>query len=205
MQKYSPLILSLLLISCSSNPEITRIGPGIIKSEEQLISKEQLKKDETKKDVLTGAGIGAGSGAAVGAGSGAMAGAMIGGVIGIIGGGICTIITLGLGAVPCFAGTVGGGMALGAGVGAGTGALVGAGTGALVGAGGGYIYVSNKDDIIGKYKYEVLEDGKTLPITFEQFPDRNYSVGQKVDIYTSKYKGEKTYFIKAIQQDSKED
>ncbi|AVC43347.1 hypothetical protein B4919_00320 [Francisella tularensis subsp. novicida] len=142
-----------------------------------------------------------------------MAGAMIGGVIGIIGGGICTIVTLGLGAVPCFAGTVGGGMALGAGVGAGTGALVGAGTGALVGAGtgalvgagGGYIYVSNKDDIIGKYKYEVLEDGKTLPITFEQFPDRNYSVGQKVDIYTSKYKGDKTYFIKAIQQDSKED
>ncbi|OIN84106.1 hypothetical protein [Francisella sp. TX07-6608] len=140
MQKYSPIILSLLLISCSSNPEITRIGPGIIKSEEQLISKEQLKKDETKKDVLTGAGIGAG-----------------------------------------------------------TGALVGAGTGALVGAGGGYIYVSNKDDIIGKYKYEVLEDGKTLPITFEQFPDRNYSAGQKVDIYTSKYKGEKTYFIKAIE------
>ncbi|ADA77952.1 hypothetical protein [Francisella tularensis] len=126
-----------------------------------------------------------------------MAGAMIGGVIGIIGGGICTIITLGLSAVPCFAGTVGGGMALGAGV--------GAGTGALVGAGGGYIYVSNKDDIIGKYKYEVLEDGKTSPITFEQFPDRNYLAGQKVDIYTSKYKGEKTYFIKAIQQDSKED
>lgn len=189
MQKYSPLILSLLLISCSSNPEITRIGPGIIKSQQQLISKEQLKKDETKKDVLTGAGIGAGSGA--------MAGAMIGGVIGIIGGGICTIITLGLSAVPCFAGTVGGGMALGAGV--------GAGTGALVGAGGGYIYVSNKDDIIGKYKYEVLEDGKTSPITFEQFPDRNYLAGQKVDIYTSKYKGEKTYFIKAIQQDSKED
>ncbi|MBK2243557.1 hypothetical protein [Francisella tularensis] len=196
MQKYSPLILSLLLISCSSNPEITRIGPGIIKSQQQLISKEQLKKDETKKDVLTGAGIGAGSGAAVGAGSGAMAGAMIGGVIGIIGGGICTIITLGLGSVPCFAGTVGGGMALGAGVGAGTGALVGT---------GGYIYVSNKDDIIGKYKYEVLEDGKTSPITFEQFPDRNYLAGQKVDIYTSKYKGEKTYFIKAIQQDSKED
>ncbi|WP_231099956.1 hypothetical protein, partial [Francisella tularensis] len=53
MQKYSPLILSLLLISCSSNPEITRIGPGIIKSQQQLISKEQLKKDETKKDVLT--------------------------------------------------------------------------------------------------------------------------------------------------------
>lgn len=196
MQKYSPLILSLLLISCSSNPEITRIGPGIIKSQQQLISKEQLKKDETKKDVLTWAGIGAGSGAAVGAGSGAMAGAMIGGVIGIIGGSICTIITLGLGSVPCFAGTVGGGMALGAGVGAGTGALVGT---------GGYIYVSNKDDIIGKYKYEVLEDGKTSPITFEQFPDRNYLAGQKVDIYTSKYKGEKTYFIKAIQQDSKED
>ncbi|MDE4996638.1 hypothetical protein NAH08_10515, partial [Francisella tularensis subsp. holarctica] len=53
MQKYSPLILSLILISCSSNPEITRIGPGIIKSKQQLISKEQLKKDETKKDVLT--------------------------------------------------------------------------------------------------------------------------------------------------------
>ncbi|ABI82173.1 hypothetical protein DA46_582 [Francisella tularensis subsp. holarctica] len=117
-------------------------------------------------------------------------------MIGIIGGSICTIITLGLGSVPCFAGTVGGGMALGAGVGAGTGALVGT---------GGYIYVSNKDDIIGKYKYEVLEDGKTSPITFEQFPDRNYLAGQKVDIYTSKYKGEKTYFIKAIQQDSKED
>ncbi|AEB27981.1 hypothetical protein [Francisella hispaniensis] len=205
MRKYSPIILSLLLISCSSNPEITRIGPGVIKSEQQLISPEQLKKDETKKDVLAGAGVGAGSGAAVGAGSGAMAGAMIGGMLGIIGGGICTILTFGLGTVPCFAGGVGGGMAVGAGVGAGTGALIGAGTGALVGAGGGYIYVSNKDDIIGKYKYEVLEDGKTSPITFEQFPDKNYSVGEKVDIYTSKYKGEKTYFIKAIEQGYKED
>ena len=32
-----------------------------------------MKKDETKKDVLAGAGVGAGSGAAVGAGTGAMA------------------------------------------------------------------------------------------------------------------------------------
>ncbi len=69
--------MSLLLTSCSSNPEITRIGPGVIKSEQQLISAEQLKKDETKKDVLNGAGIGAGSEVAVGAGSGAMARAMI--------------------------------------------------------------------------------------------------------------------------------
>ncbi|OEZ33454.1 hypothetical protein AS144_02710 [Francisella endosymbiont of Amblyomma maculatum] len=70
--------MSLLLISCSSNPEITRIGPGVIKSEQQLISAEQLKKDETKKDVLSGAGIGAGSEVTVDVGSGAMAGAMIG-------------------------------------------------------------------------------------------------------------------------------
>ncbi|API85961.1 hypothetical protein [Francisella uliginis] len=156
MKKYSPIALSLLLISCSSNPEITKLGPGVVKSEEQLISKEQMKKDETKKDVLTGAGVGAGSGAAVGAG-----------------------------------------------VGAGTGAIVGAGTGALVGAGGGYIYVSNKDDIIGKYKYQVLQDGKTTPVTFEQFPDKNYLVGEKVDLYKSEYKGEKTYFIKS--EESKKD
>lgn len=77
------------------------------------------------------------------------------------------------------------------------GAGVGAGTGALVGAGGGYIYVSNKDDIIGKYKYQVLQDGKTTPVTFEQFPDKNYLVGEKVDLYKSEYKGEKTYFIKS--------
>ena len=75
IQEYSPIILSLLLISCSSNPEITRIGPGVIKCEQQLISAEQLKKDETKKDVLNGAGIGASSEVAVGAGSGAMIGA----------------------------------------------------------------------------------------------------------------------------------
>ena len=69
--------MSLLLTSCSSNPKITRIGPGVIKSEQQLISTEQLKKDETKKDVLNGSGIDAGSEVAVGAGSGAMASAMI--------------------------------------------------------------------------------------------------------------------------------
>lgn len=197
MKKYSPIALSLLLISCSSNPEITKLGPGVVKSEEQLISKEQMKKDETKKDVLAGAGVGAGSGAAVGAGTGAMAGAMVGGMLGFLGGAMCTVVTLGLGTVPCFAGTVAGGVAIGAGVGAGTGAIVGAGTGALVGAGGGYIYVSNKDDIIGKYKYQVLQDGKTTPLTFEQFPDKNYLVGEKVDLYKSEYKGEKTYFIKS--------
>ena len=66
-----------------------------------------------------------------------MAGAMIGGMLGIIGD-ICTIVTLGLDIVPCFAGGVGGGMALG--------------TGALIDDSGGYIFVSNKDDIIVKYK-----------------------------------------------------
>ena len=121
-----------------------------------------------------------------------MAGAMmIGGMLGIIGD-ICTIVTLGLGTVPCFAGGVGGGMALGAGV--------GAGTGALIGASGGYIFVSNKDDIIGKYKYEVLQAGKISPITFEQLPDRNYDVGEKVDVYLSEYKGEKSYFLKSLEQ-----
>lgn len=203
MKKYSPIALSLLLMSCSSNPEITKLGPGVIKSEQQLISKEQMKKDETKKDVLAGAGVGAGSGAAVGAGTGAMAGAMVGGMLGLLGGAICTVVTLGLGTVPCFAGTVAGGAAIGAGVGAGTGALIGAGTGALVGAGGGYIYVSNKDDIIGKYKYEVLQDGKTNPVTFEQFPDRDYLVGERIDLYKSEYKGEKTYFIKSLNQEPK--
>jgi len=79
-------------------------------------------------------------------------------MLGLLGGAICTVVTLGLGTVPCFAGTVAGGAAIGAGV----------------GAGGGYIYVSNKDDIIGKYKYQVLQDGKTTPVTFEQFPDKNY-------------------------------
>lgn len=34
MKKYSPIALSLLLISCSSNPEITKLGPGVVKSEE---------------------------------------------------------------------------------------------------------------------------------------------------------------------------
>ncbi|MED7788616.1 hypothetical protein [Francisella sp. 19X1-34] len=136
MKKYSPLVASLVLVSCSSNPEITKLGPGVIKSKQQLISKEQMKKDETKKDVLTGAGVGAGSGA-------------------------------------------------------------------TVGAGGGYIYVSNKDDIIGKYKYQVLQDGKTTPVTFEQFPDRDYLVNERVDLYKSEYKGERAYFIKSLSNQSK--
>ena len=86
---------------------------------------------------------------------------MIGGMLVI--GDICTIVTLELGTVPCFASGVGGGTALGAGV----------------GASGGYIFVSNKDDIIGKYKYEVLQAGKISLITFEQFPDISYAVSEK--------------------------
>lgn len=192
-----------MLIGCSSNPKITEVGPGIIVSEKQLLTKEEIKKEDTKDDVLTGTGVGAGSGAVVGA----MGGAMLGGMLGIIGGGLCTIVTLGLGAAPCFAATVGGGIAVGAAVGAGSGAIIGAGTGRLVGAGGSYIYASTKDvdKIKGKYQFEVLEDGKSSPITFEQFTDVEYASGEKVDIYQSEYKDVKTYFIKQLDKDNKKD
>lgn len=132
---------------------------------------------------------------------------MLGGMLGIIGGGLCTIVTLGLGAAPCFAATVGGGIAVGAAVGAGSGAIIGAGTGGLVGAGGSYIYASTKDvdKIKGKYQFEVLEDGKSSPITFEQFTDVEYASGDKVDIYQSEYKDVKTYFIKQLDQDNNQD
>ncbi|AJI55990.1 hypothetical protein LA02_591 [Francisella philomiragia] len=207
MKKYSVIVLSILLIGCSSNPKITEVGPGVIVSEKQLLTKEQIKKQDTKDDVLTGTGVGAGSGAVVGAGVGAFGGAMLGGMFGIIGGGLCTIVTLGLGAAPCFAATVGGGIAVGAAVGAGSGAVIGAGTGGLVGAGGSYIYASTKDvdKIKGKYQFEVLEDGKSSPITFEQFTDVEYASGDKVDIYQSEYKDVKTYFIKQLDQDNNED
>ncbi|GMN89956.1 hypothetical protein [Francisella sciaenopsi] len=207
MKKYSVIVLSILLIGCSSNPKITEVGPGVIVSEKQLLTKEEIKKEDTKDDVLTGTGVGAGSGAAVGAGVGAMGGAMIGGMLGIIGGGLCTIVTLGFGTVPCFAGTIGGGVALGAAIGAGSGAVIGAGTGGLVGAGGSYIYASTKDvdKIKGKYQFEVLEDGKSSPITFEQFTDVEYASGEKVDIYQSEYKDVKTYFIKQLDKDNKKD
>ncbi|MBK2257059.1 hypothetical protein [Francisella philomiragia] len=209
MKKYSVIVLSILLIGCSSNPKITEVGPGVIVSEKQLLTKEQIKKQDTKDDVLTGTGVGAGSCAVVGAGVGAFGGAMLGGMLGIIGGGLCTIVTLGLGAAPCFAATVGGGIAVGAAVGAGSGAgaIIGAGTGGLVGAGGSYIYASTKDvdKIKGKYQFEVLEDGKSSPITFEQFTDVEYASGDKVDIYQSEYKDVKTYFIKQLDQDNNQD
>lgn len=213
MKKYSVIVLSILLIGCSSNPKITEVGSGVIVSEKQLLTKEQIKKQDTKDDVLTGTGVGAGSGAVVGAGvgagvgafGGAFGGAMLGGMLGIIGRGLCTIFTLGLGAVPCFAGTIGGGIAVGAAVGAGSGAVIGAGTGGLIGASGSYIYASTKDvdKIKGKYQFEVLEDGKSSPITFEQFTDVEYALGEKVDIYQSEYKDVKTYFIKQLDKDNK--
>ena len=148
MKKYSVIVLSILLIGCSSNPKITEVGPGVIVSEKQLLTKEQIKKQDTKDDVLTGTGVGAGSGA-----------------------------------------------------------VVGAGTGGLVGAGGSYIYASTKDvdKIKGKYQFEVLEDGKSSPITFEQFTDVEYASGDKVDIYQSEYKDVKTYFIKQLDQDNNQD
>ncbi|AEI35060.1 hypothetical protein [Francisella salina] len=148
MKKYLVIILSILLIGCSSNPKITEVGPGVIVSEKQLLTKEQIKKQDTKDDVLTGSGVGAGSGA-----------------------------------------------------------VIGAGTGGLVGAGGSYIYASTKDvdKIKGKYQFEVLEDGKSSPITFEQFTDFEYASGDKVDIYQSEYKDVKIYFIKQLDQDSNED
>ncbi|WP_432773294.1 hypothetical protein [Francisella salimarina] len=160
MKKYSVIVLSILLIGCSSNPKITEVGPGVIVSEKQLLTKEQIKKQDTKDDVLTGTG----GDAAVGVGTGAL-------------------------------------------MGAGAGALIGAGSGALVGAGGSYIYASTKDvdKIKGKYQFEVLEDGKSSPITFEQFTDVEYASGDKVDIYQSEYKDVKTYFIKQLDQDSNED
>jgi len=33
MKKYSVIVLSILLIGCSSNPKITEVGPGVIVSE----------------------------------------------------------------------------------------------------------------------------------------------------------------------------
>ncbi|WP_150463451.1 hypothetical protein [Francisella sp. XLW-1] len=203
MKKYSVIVLSILLIGCSSNPKITEVGPGVIVSEKQLLTKEEVKKQETKDDVLTGTG----GGAAVGAGTGAV----FGGVFALaIGTAVCTIVTLGLGIVPCVA-AMGGVAAVGVGtgalMGAGAGAFIGAGSGALVGAGGSYIYASTKDvdKIKGKYQFEVLEDGKSSPITFEQFTDVEYASGDKVDIYQSEYKDVKTYFIKQLDQDSNED
>lgn len=43
MKKYSVIVLSILLIGCSSNPKITEVGPGVIVSEKQLLTKEQIK------------------------------------------------------------------------------------------------------------------------------------------------------------------
>ncbi|QWU99426.1 hypothetical protein [Francisella salimarina] len=211
MKKYSVIVLSILLIGCSSNPKITEVGPGVILSEKQLLTKEEVKKQETKDDVLTGTGGGAAVGAGTGAVVGAGTGAVFGGVFALaIGTAVCTIVTLGLGIVPCVA-AMGGVAAVGVGtgalMGAGAGALIGAGSGALVGAGGSYIYASTKDvdKIKGKYQFEVLEDGKSSPITFEQFTDVEYASGDKVDIYQSEYKDVKTYFIKQLDQDSNED
>lgn len=206
MRRYTPIVLSLLLVSCSSSPKITDVGPGVVKSEQQLLSKEEVKKAETKKDVLVGTGTGAAVGGATGAATGAVVGAASGVLIlGIVGASLCTVFTLGIGAVPCFAG-MGGLIAAGAGsmalMGAGAGALIGAGGGALVGADGSYVYASNKDPdkIKGKYKYEVLEDGQSTPISFEQFPDIDYAVGDKVEVYESEYRGNKTYFIKSVEK-----
>ena len=68
-----------------------------------------------------------------------------------------------------------------------------------------YFETKDVDKIKGKYQFEVLEDGKSSPITFEQFTDVEYASGDKVDIYQSEYKDVKTYFIKQLDQDSNED
>lgn len=136
MKKYFLVILILLLVSCSSNPKITQVGPGVITTKQEILSKEEVKQQKVKQDTLTGAGIGAGSGA-------------------------------------------------------------------LIGAGGTYAYVSNQDNVKGQYKFEVIQDGQTVPIAFEQFPDRDYIVGDKVYIYKSQYKGSDTYFIKPFAEPDK--
>ncbi|APC97310.1 hypothetical protein [Francisella frigiditurris] len=190
------LLLSVLLTSCATTkPETTLLGKGTVQSEVQLESKSDIEKS----DALKGAGVGAGVGAVGGAGVGAAGGAVFGGLIGALFGGICTVATLGIGFAPCMAAGIGGGAAIGAGTGAVGGAVVGATGGALVGAGGGYVYVANKDDLIGKYKYDVLQEGKSDPIIFEEYPSQNFPEGTKVNIYDTEYKGEHTYHIEGIQ------
>lgn len=190
------LLLSVLLTSCATTkPETTLLGKGTVQSEVQLESKSDIEKS----DALKGAGVGAVGGAGVGAVGGAAGGAVIGGVIGSMFGLICTGLTLGIGFAPCMAATIGSGAAIGAGTGAVGGAVVGATGGALIGAGSGYVYVANKDDLIGKYQYEVLQEGKSDPITFEEYPSQNFPEGTKVNIYDTEYKGEHTYHIEGIK------
>ncbi|WP_243830504.1 hypothetical protein [Allofrancisella inopinata] len=196
MKKHLIILSTIFLASCASQPVVKPIGKGIVKYEKETMSKAKINAQASKDGAEDGAIGGAGVGAVGGAGVGAIAGGLTGGALGVV----CSVATLGIGTVPCMAAGVGGGAAIGAGFGAVTGAGVGAVGGAIVGGGGSYIYVANKDDIIGKYEYEVAPENGSESIIFEEFPDKNYPKDTKVVIYESDYKGAKNYFIKSLYE-----